>query len=426
MYLYINRCISTSYIVGQLVQKQLLTVKCNFNNRNFFILTLNHNYYKKMPYEVVNGFSNGIKGIHVVDLRSDTVSKPTKEMRDAMAIAEVGDDVFGEDPTVRLLEETSADLLGKEDALFVPSGTMANLLALLTHCSRRGTEVIVGEDSHVIMYEQAGAAQFAGVQLVTIKNESNGTFSLKELEAKIRINPDCHEPETALIVVENTHNMCGGKVLPLEWLEKVSKIAKTHNIRLHMDGARIFNAAVQSKVSPRVITKDIDSVCFCLSKGLGAPIGSVLCGTKSFIEQARRTRKALGGGMRQAGIVAAAGLVALDKMVNRLEKDHKNIYKLAKAIHDLKSDIVKVDLKSVQTNILIVHLNTNKLVARDFLVRLATVQKKDSVKVIVKAGSRNPQVVRFVSYWEIDENDMDAAIEKVVFVIKEFETRTKV
>ncbi|XP_076259362.1 uncharacterized protein LOC143195791 isoform X1 [Rhynchophorus ferrugineus] len=272
----------------------------------------------------------------IVDLRSDTLSKPTPEMRTAMYNTEVGDDVYGEDPTVIKLENKAAELLGKQEALFVASGTMANLIAVMVHCKERGCEIISGDQGHTFKFEQGGTAQIAGVHTVTIKNNSDGTFSTDELRKKIRKSPDYHEPVSSLIVLENTHNICGGKVLPLEWLKKVKNIAKEYNIPVHMDGARLMNAAVALNVLPSQIVNFVDSVCFCLSKGLGCPVGAILAGTSSFILKARRIRKALGGGWRQAGIIAAAGLVALDKMIDRLQIDHNHAYQIAKGINDLK------------------------------------------------------------------------------------------
>ncbi|RZC35739.1 low-specificity L-threonine aldolase 2, partial [Asbolus verrucosus] len=339
-------------------------------------------------YEKINGEINS-SSVHVVDLRSDTISKPTPEMREAMANAAVGDDVFGEDPTVIELERRSAEILGKEDAVFVASGTMANLIAIMVHCSQRGSEIISGDNGHTFRFEQGGPAQIAGVQTSLIKNNDDGTFSLDELRDHIRKNPDVHEPYTSLVIIENTHNMCGGKVLPLDWIEKVKNISKEYNIPVHMDGARVMNAAVHLKVPVERVVRDVDTVCFCLSKGLGAPIGSILAGNKNFVDKARRTRKVLGGGWRQAGIIAAAGLVALDKMIDRLQEDHDHIMQIARAIDKMKSSTFRVDLSTVQSNILMMYLDVSRITAKEVQYRLATVLESDTVKVSVKTSSRD-------------------------------------
>nr|CAD7265546.1 unnamed protein product [Timema shepardi] len=269
--------------------------------------------------------------VRVVDLRSDTLTKPTQEMRRAMFEAEVGDDVYGEDPTVNALEKKAAAMLNKEGGLFLPSATMSNLVALMSHCKERGCEVIAGDSSHMFLFEQGGAAQLGGVQMCTLPNKSDGTFDLDLMESKVRSgNDSLHEPITSLICVENTHNVCGGKVLPLDWLDELGTRARGLGIPIHMDGARLFNAAVYLKLPAARLVRDCASVSICISKGLGAPVGALLLGNKDFIQRARRVRKVLGGGMRQAGVLAAAGLVALDKMVDRLELDHRRAADIAK------------------------------------------------------------------------------------------------
>ncbi|XP_018575365.1 probable low-specificity L-threonine aldolase 2 isoform X2 [Anoplophora glabripennis] len=376
-----------------------------------------------MYEKIINADMQG--DVRIVDLRSDTISKPTQQMREAMYNAVVGDDVYGEDPTVVELERRSAEVLGKEDAAFVVSGTMANLLAIMVHCNQRGSEMISGDNGHTFRFEQGGSAQIAGVQTALVKNNEDGTFNLDELRQRIRKNPDFHEPVTSLIVVENTHNLCGGKVLPLDWLEKVGNIAQENNIAVHMDGARIMNAAVYLQVPPKRVAKDVDSVCFCLSKGLGAPIGAMLCGSKSFISKAKRFRKALGGGWRQAGILAAAGLVALDTMIDRLYRDHEHTYRIAKAIYNMKSNIFKVDLATVQTNILLMYVDCSKVGIKELQRRLQTVLQTDSVKASVRCTSLNYNCVRFVLYWEITAEDVQLACEKIQLVIKEYDEKFK-
>ncbi len=272
-------------------------------------------------------------GMPWIDLRSDTVTHPTPAMRRAMAEAEVGDDVYGEDPTVGRLEEMAAERMGKQAALFVPSGTMANLAAILAHCGR-GEEVILGDVSHTFLYEAGGSAAVAGVHPRTLPNLRDGTLDLAAIEEAIRPD-DPNHPVTRLICLENTHNRCGGSVLSVEYTRRVGELASRHGLRLHLDGARIFNAAVALGVPARELADPVDSVSFCLSKALCAPVGSLLCGDEAFIGRARRARKLLGGGMRQAGILAAAGIVALEEMVDRLAEDHARARRLAEVLREL-------------------------------------------------------------------------------------------
>ncbi|KAH8280958.1 hypothetical protein KR054_005891 [Drosophila jambulina] len=374
----------------------------------------------------------------VVDLRSDTVSQPTAQMRARMAAAEVGDDVYGEDPTVNELEARTAAIFGKEAGLFVPSGTMGNLLAIMVHCHRRGTEALVGDLSHIFLYEQGGASHLAGVQLATLKNEQDGTFSLQELRRRIR-HDDYHEPITSLVVVENTHNICGGKVVPLSFLDELAALVRqpgvgtgSARIALHMDGARVFNAAASLGVGVERICRDFDSVSICLSKGLSAPVGSVLVGSKDFIAEARRLRKALGGGMRQAGILAAAGLVALKEVVPLLGKDHERTKKIAKAIHALKSPNITVDLDTVQSNILLVEITQPKLGASEFAARLCTVEPEElqasltdsnGAGIVLKASARDWAFARLVLYHQIDDKQVELAIRKLEYVIGQYDRR---
>jgi threonine aldolase len=257
-----------------------------------------------------------------IDLRSDTVTLPSPEMRRAMANAELGDDVFREDPTVNRLQESAAELLGMEAALLTTSGTQSNLTALLTHCSR-GEEVIVGEESHTLIFEVGGAWAVGGLGLRPVRNDERGRLEMRELRATIRGDNE-HFPRTGLICLENTHNRCGGAVLNDEDLAAVRDIADGNHLPLHIDGARLFNAAVALDVPVARLAGYADSVCFSLSKGLGCPVGSILGGSRDFIAEARRYRKMLGGGMRQAGVLAAAGIYALENMVERLTEDHEN------------------------------------------------------------------------------------------------------
>ncbi|KAF5306875.1 hypothetical protein FQA39_LY00105 [Lamprigera yunnana] len=391
---------------------------------DLFMLKRSSVNFKKMPYETI--CVQPKKNVRIVDIRTDTITKPTPAMRKVMAVAEVGDSVFGEDPTVNELERRCAELLGKEDAVYLPSGTMCNLIAIMVYCNKHGTEFIAGDRSHTFLYEQGGAACLAGVQCSLIPNNPDGTFSLDMVKERIRINTDFHEPSTALIIIENTHNMCGGKVLPLEWVDNIAEMAKYYNLPIHMDGARLMHAVVQSGISAKRIARDMDSVFFCLSKGLACPMGSVMCGSKSFITQAKRLRKMLGGGVRQVGIIAAAGLLALDEMIDRLQIDHDHTYQIAKAIDDMESDIFRVDLSSVQTNILMIYLDTKAITANKVLEKFATVSETDEVKVVVQAGAPSPGVIRLVLHWEITDEDVRYAINKIKMVIKEVEVQKEV
>jgi threonine aldolase len=284
---------------------------------------------------------------HPIDLRSDTVTKPTPAMRRAMAEAEVGDDVYGEDPTVNRLEAMVAELLGKEAAVFVASGTMANLISVLSHCGR-GDEMILGDRAHIFRSEQGGAAALGGVHPHTIPNQPDGTLDLAEIEAAIRGDNE-HYPATKLVCLENTHNFCGGRVLPVDYMDTVGELAHRHGLKLHVDGARLWNAAVALNVAPARLVREADSVSVCLSKGLGAPVGSVVAGSREFIGRARRNRKVVGGSMRQAGVIAAAGIVAITEMVERLADDHANAQILAQELAATAG--IQINPAEVETNL---------------------------------------------------------------------------
>jgi len=280
---------------------------------------------------------------NVIDLRSDTVTRPTARMREAMAAAEVGDDVYGDDPTVNRLQEMAAARLGFEAALLTPSGTQANLIALMAHCER-GDEYIVGQHAHTYRVEGGGAAVLGSIQPQPVESRADGTLDPELVEAAIK-PADIHYPRTRLICLENT---TGGRVIPLENLAAMRRVADRHGLAMHLDGARIFNAAVKLGVDARAIARHFDSVAFCLSKGLGAPVGSLLCGSRALVEHARRWRKVAGGGMRQAGVLAAAGIVALEEHVERLAEDHANARRLAEGLAAI--DGIEVDPGAVQTN----------------------------------------------------------------------------
>jgi len=291
--------------------------------------------------------------LHPIDLRSDTVTRPGAAMREVMASAEVGDDVYGEDPTVNRLEAMTAERLGHEAGLFVPSGTQSNLLGLLSHCER-GDEYIVGQLAHTYKYEGGGAAVLGSIQPQPIDFEPDGTLDLAHAAAVIKAD-DYHFARTRLLCLENTQ---GGKILPLDYLERARAFADAHRLGLHLDGARVFNAAVALGIAVDRITRDFDTVSCCLSKGLGAPVGSVLCGRRDLIAKARRWRKVLGGGMRQAGILAAAGIYALQHNVERLAEDHANAQVLARGLAEI--DDLRVDPAEVQSNMVFAHLDKGR------------------------------------------------------------------
>jgi len=336
--------------------------------------------------------------MRIVDLRSDTITKPTPSMLQAMVQAEVGDDVFGEDPTVNRLEEMAAESLGKEAALFVASGTMANLVSQLAHCGR-GDEMILGDQAHIFFYEQGGSAAIGGIHPRTLPNQSDGKIALQDIEAAIR--PDnIHFPRTKLVLLENTHNRCNGNPLDIEYMQSVGKLASTYELKVHVDGARIFNAAVALGVDAKDLVSQADSVSFCLSKGLAAPVGSLVCGGLSFIEKARRARKVLGGGMRQAGILAAAGIIALTEMVERLANDHTNAKRLAEGLAGING--LSVDPEFVKTNIAFFDVTRNDMTAEQLSNQLAS----KGIKVLPLGSKR----LRAVTHYHITSDDIEYAL----------------
>ncbi|MFS8570984.1 MAG: low-specificity L-threonine aldolase [Thermaerobacter sp.] len=339
-----------------------------------------------------------------IDLRSDTVTTPTPAMRRAMAEAEVGDDVYGEDPTVRRLEERAAQLMGKEAALLFPSGTMANQAAILTH-TQRGQEVLAEARSHVYGSEAGGMAVLAGCQ-PRLFYAPDGVPRPEDIEALLRPD-DEHYPPTSLLCLENTHNMAGGTVIPVDRMQALAAAARRHGLAVHLDGARIFNAAVALGVDARDLAAPADSVMFSLSKGLGAPIGSMLCGSGEFIARARRWRKLLGGGMRQAGVIAAAGLVALDEMIHRLADDHANARRLAEGLADLPP--LQVDLDLVQTNIVMCDVSA-VAPAPEFSRRLA--------EAGVLALDVDRRRVRFVTHKDVNRDDIDRALAVIAGLVR--------
>jgi threonine aldolase len=338
--------------------------------------------------------------MNFIDLRSDTVTHPTPAMRQVMAQAEVGDDVYGEDPTINRLQEMAAQKMGKEAGLFVPSGTMGNLVAILAHCGR-GDEVILGNKAHTFLFEAGGISALGGVHSCQILNQPDGTLTLDDILAAIR-SDDPHQPITRLVVLENTHNRCGGVALTSEYSQAVGRLAHERGLFLHLDGARIFNAAIAQGVSADDLAAPADSVTFCLSKALCAPVGSVLCGPKTFIQRALRIRKQLGGGMRQAGVLAAAGIVALETMVDRLAEDHARARRLAHGLAQIPGIIL--DSGSPYTNMIFLSLTeeTNPLTAQLVAQRLA----EHGVRVGVIGKNR----FRLVTHYWIDDAAVGQAL----------------
>ncbi|XP_064112798.1 uncharacterized protein LOC135219724 [Macrobrachium nipponense] len=367
---------------------------------------------------------NGGEGHVVVDMRSDTITLPSKGMKEAMVSAPLGDDVFIEDPTVLALQDKVAELLGKEAALFVPTGTMGNLICVMNHCRSRGSEVLLGHLSHIHIYEQGGISQLGGVHPRTLRNLPDGTFSLDEMKKFVR-KDDVHLPITELVCIENTHNVAGGKALPLHWLDELGATCKALGLPLHMDGARLMNAAAALQVPPSRVVEHCDSVSLCLSKGLGAPIGSVIAGRKDFIVKARRLRKVLGGGMRQVGVIAAAGIYALDHVAPTLQRDHAHARAIAQAVSDTGSKSIFVDLEGVQTNILLIECNPEVLSPAQLATRMSQVTEEEASaigqRIIARMFQMTDTAVRLVIHCDIRDEDIPLVIAKLKYVIREFD-----
>ncbi len=339
-----------------------------------------------------------------IELRSDTFTLPTPAMRQAMAAADVGDDVYGEDPTINKLEALAADKLGKEAALFVSSGTQGNLLALLTHC-QRGDEFIAGQDAHAYRYEGGGAAVLGGIQPQPLDFEADGALNLQKVAAVIKAD-DFHFARTRLLCLENTQS---GKALPLDYQAQANALAKAHNLAIHLDGARIFNAAVAQGVDARQISQYYDSVSLCLSKGLSAPVGAVLCGEKAFIEEARRWRKMLGGGMRQAGILAAAGILALTEMVDRLADDHANARRLAEGLAEIPG--FSVDLETTQTNMVFLDMDAS------LLTQFAAFMTRRGINI-----DDWEVPIRLVTHYGVEAEDIERVIQAETEISERFQS----
>ena len=340
-----------------------------------------------------------------IDLRSDTLTQPTSAMREAMANAEVGDDVFEEDPTLKKLETLAAKKTGKESALFVPSGTMGNLISILSHC-QRGDEVILGDRSHIFLHEVGGMSALGGVHPRNLPNNKDGTLPLALIEYSIR-HEDIHSPSTRLICLENTHNFCQGSPLNPEYMDSVGDLAAKYGLKIHLDGARLFNAAIALDLDVKALTQRVVSVMFCLSKGLSAPVGSLVCGERDFIQQARKFRKMVGGGMRQAGHLAAAGLVSLENLVERLKDDHMNARFLAEQLASIQG--IELDQTSIKTNIIFFQLNHPQVDANKFLSSL----EAKSIKILMT----DPGIFRVVLHREISRVQVEVIVQTIQSVL---------
>jgi len=342
-----------------------------------------------------------------IDLRSDTVTKPTPAMRRAMAEAEVGDDVYGEDPTVNKLQELVADMLGKEAALFVSSGTMGNLTSVLAHCGR-GDEIIFGDECHIMSAEQGGASALGGVVFHPVRTNADGTLNLAEIESSIH-HDDQHYTTSRLVALENTHNKSGGRVLSPDYMNAVGDLAHRHGLSFHVDGARLWNAAVALGIPPKRLVENADSVTVCLSKGLAAPVGSVVAGSKAFIKKAHRARKVLGGAQRQAGIIAAAGIVAVTEMVDRLAEDHANAKMLANGLASLNG--IHINPAEVETNLVFFEVDRPDITPAQLSLELNT----QGVLINPTGGKR----MRAVTNYHVTANDVERVLDSIETILKQ-------
>ena len=352
----------------------------------------------------------------MIDLRSDTVTLPSDKMREAILRAKLGDDVFGEDPTINELEAKAAKIMGKEAGLLVPSGTMGNLVSILVHC-QRGTEIILGDKSHTFMYEAGGISAFGGVHSRQLKNQIDGTMNIDDIHTAIRVD-NVHFPKTSAITIENTHNLCNGMPLFPEYMQEVTQLAHNNNIKVHIDGARIFNAAVAQDVDVTELVTDADSVTFCLSKGLSAPVGSVVCGSEKFIYHARRIRKALGGGMRQGGIIAAAGIFSLNNMLDQIGEDHENAKRLAKGINQIKG--LSIERENIKTNILYFDIEKGSTRSKKFVIQT---QNRNHYPFDINLDNirffeTSPNHFRLVTHYGITRKDADKALAVLEDMVK--------
>ena len=344
----------------------------------------------------------------MIDLRSDTVTLPSNDMKKFIIDSPLGDDVYGEDPSVNLLQNKIAKIFNKEAALFVPSGTMANLIAVLTHCNR-GDEVILGDKSHIFYYEAGGISAFGGIHSHQLKNNDDGTININDIKTSIRALGNDHFPKTKLICLENTHNACYGSPLNTEYFHDVKKVANKHDLSIHLDGARIFNAAIALNKSVDELTKDCDTISCCLSKGLSAPVGSVVLGTKAFILKAKHMRKALGGGMRQAGLIAAGAIFSLENMIDRIADDHVNAKELAYELHKIKT--ISINPEQVYTNIIFIYNKNTKISNKQLLNEL----EKNNIKIDYKGNSK----FRLVTHSGFKKRDINSVVKVFKEILKD-------
>ena len=344
----------------------------------------------------------------MIDLRSDTVTLPSNDMKKFIIDSPLGDDVYGEDPSVNLLQNKIAKIFNKEAALFVPSGTMANLIAVLTHCNR-GDEVILGDKSHIFYYEAGGISAFGGIHSHQLKNNDDGTININDIKTSIRALGNDHFPKTKLICLENTHNACYGSPLNTAYFHDVKKVANKHDLSIHLDGARIFNAAIALNKSVDELTKDCDTISCCLSKGLSAPVGSVILGNKAFILKAKHMRKALGGGMRQAGLIAAGGIFSLENMIDRIADDHVNAKELAYELHKIKT--ISINPEQVYTNIIFIYNKNTKISNKQLLNEL----EKNNIKIDYKGNSK----FRLVTHSGFKKRDINTVVKVFKEILKD-------
>ena len=363
------------------------------------------NVSRKVPW-----YNNNLRSYsHMIDLRSDTVTKPSKSMLECGLNAPTGDDVLGEDPTVLALQEYAADLFGKERALFVPTGTMSNLVAILAHCHGRASEIIIGSQSHICLWEGGGAANLGGVSSKQIMENLDGTLDLDLVRDCYRTDNDDHYAKTALVCLENTHNVMGGVTLNQSYIDAVSKVAEELDVNVHIDGARIFNAAVSMNIPVKDLCRGADSVSVCLSKGLGAPLGSILVGSDEFIRLAKRARKRCGGGMRQVGVVASMGMYAIQNNVERLAEDHSRATRIAQSLYE--AGFIQPQQGNVHTNIVYFGLPTYSKIKKEELCDL--LRKKYGI--LLSGGyNKGGELFRICTHMNVNDEDVNRAIESII------------